>query len=88
MQICRAAIARNIIGSGQTGMTAEYTDGLELHNVQINPSSRPAFHAAHSTSLALDGRIEKPNEVYTYAIVTIRVLKDTDLARIDDKGYR
>jgi len=44
----------DIIGSGQIGMTAEYADGLELHNVQINTASGPAFHAAHSTNLELD----------------------------------
>jgi predicted DNA-binding protein with PD1-like motif len=47
---------------------------------------------AHMTLATPDrviaGHVEKGNEVYTYAIVTVGVLKDTDLARIDDKGYR
>lgn len=47
---------------------------------------------AHMTLATPDrviaGHVEKGNEVDTYAIVTIGVLNDTDLARIDDKGYR
>jgi hypothetical protein len=44
----------DIIGTGKVGMTAEYTDGLELHNVQLNPQSGPAFRVTHSTNLELD----------------------------------
>jgi hypothetical protein len=33
------------------------------------------------------GHIEEGNEVYTYAIVTIGVMSDTNLDKIDDKGY-
>jgi predicted DNA-binding protein with PD1-like motif len=47
---------------------------------------------AHMTLATPDrviaGHVEKGNEVYTYAIVTIGVLENTDLAHIDDKGYR
>jgi predicted DNA-binding protein with PD1-like motif len=47
---------------------------------------------AHMTLATPDrviaGHVEEGNEVYTYAIVTVGVLGDTDLARIDDKTYR
>jgi predicted DNA-binding protein with PD1-like motif len=47
---------------------------------------------AHMT-LAMPGRVvaghvEESNEVYTYAIVTIGVMNDTNLDKIDDKTYR
>jgi predicted DNA-binding protein with PD1-like motif len=46
---------------------------------------------AHMTLATPDrviaGHVEEGNEVYTYAIVTIGVL-DTNLDKIDDKGYR
>jgi hypothetical protein len=44
----------DIVGSGKTGMTAHYTDGLELHNVQLNPDGGPAFTAVHASNLELD----------------------------------
>ncbi|MGA8108882.1 MAG: glycoside hydrolase family 28 protein [Acidobacteriaceae bacterium] len=44
----------NILGSGTIGMTAEYTDGLELNDVQLNPETGPAFKVTHSTNLDLD----------------------------------
>lgn len=28
----------NIVGTGRTGLTARYTDDLELHNVRLNPA--------------------------------------------------
>ena len=34
------------------------------------------------------GHLEADNEVYTYAIVTIGVMNDTNLEKIDDKTYR
>ena len=37
---------------------------------------------------AIAGHVEEGNEVYTYAIVTIGVMNDTNLDKIDDKGYR
>lgn len=47
---------------------------------------------AHMT-LAMPGRVvaghvEESNQVYTYAIVTIGVMSDTNLDKIDDKTYR
>ncbi|MGH9604197.1 MAG: glycoside hydrolase family 28 protein [Terracidiphilus sp.] len=44
----------NIMGSGKIGLRAEYTDGLELHDVQLNPASGPAFAVNHATNLELD----------------------------------
>lgn len=44
----------DVIGTGKTGMRAEYTDGLELHHVQLNPESGAAFSVDHSTNLQLD----------------------------------
>jgi polygalacturonase len=44
----------DVVGSGKTGMLAHYTDGLELHNVQLNPESGPAFTAVHAKNLELD----------------------------------
>jgi predicted DNA-binding protein with PD1-like motif len=34
------------------------------------------------------GHLESGNEVFTFAIVTIGVMSDTDLSRVDDKTYR
>lgn len=44
----------DVMGTGKVGMTASYTDDLELHNVQLNPASGPAFSVAHSSNLELD----------------------------------
>ena len=47
---------------------------------------------AHMTLATPDrviaGHVEEGNEVYTYAMVTVGVMNDTNLAHIDDKGYR
>jgi predicted DNA-binding protein with PD1-like motif len=47
---------------------------------------------AHMTLATPDrviaGHLEAENEVYTYAIVTIGVMNDTNLDKIDDKTYR
>jgi len=47
---------------------------------------------AHMTLATPDhviaGHVEEGNEVYTFAIVTIGVMNDTDFDRIDDKTYR
>jgi predicted DNA-binding protein with PD1-like motif len=47
---------------------------------------------AHMTLATPDkviaGHVEADNEVYTYAIVTIGVMNDTNLDKIDDKTYR
>ena len=44
----------NIIGIGKTGLIGNYTDGLELHNVQLTPQVGPAFRVENSTNLELD----------------------------------
>jgi polygalacturonase len=44
----------NIVATGRTGMKAYNTAGLELHNVQVNPESGPAFLVRDSTGLLLD----------------------------------
>jgi polygalacturonase len=44
----------DVIGTGKSGMSATYTDGLELHDVQLNPASGPTFSVEHSTDLELD----------------------------------
>jgi predicted DNA-binding protein with PD1-like motif len=47
---------------------------------------------AHMTLATPDkviaGHVEEGNEVYTYAIVTIGVMNETNFDKIDDKGYR
>ena len=37
---------------------------------------------------AIAGHLEDNNQVYTYAIVTVGVISDAGLAKIDDKTYR
>jgi len=44
----------DVIGTGKVGLKAEYTDGLELHDVQLNPAAGAAFTVAHSSNLELD----------------------------------
>ena len=44
----------NIIGKGKVGLIGNYSDGLELHNVQLNSESGPAFKVENSTNLELD----------------------------------
>ncbi len=44
----------NIIATSKTGMKAYNTRGLELHNVQVNAESGPAFLVRDSTDLLLD----------------------------------
>jgi len=44
----------DVMGTGRRGLTGSYTDDLELHNVQLNVESGPAFRLTHSTNLELD----------------------------------
>ena len=44
----------DVVGTGRRGMTGSYTDDLELHNVQLNVESGPAFQVTHSANLVLD----------------------------------
>ena len=45
----------DVIASGKAGMKAFNTAALELHNVQVNPESGPAFLIRDSRELELDG---------------------------------
>jgi polygalacturonase len=45
----------NVVASARTGMTATQTVALELHNVQVNADSGPAFLVRDSKELELDG---------------------------------
>lgn len=44
----------NIIGKGRIGLIGNYSDGLELHNVQLSADQGPAFQVENSTNLELD----------------------------------
>jgi polygalacturonase len=45
----------DIVGSGQVGLTARYTDALELHHVQLNAGRGPVFAIEAASNLELDG---------------------------------
>jgi polygalacturonase len=45
---------QNVMGSGKWGLTANYTDDLELHNVQLDPASGPGFLIQHAANLEID----------------------------------
>ncbi|SPE42750.1 Glycoside hydrolase, family 28 [Candidatus Sulfopaludibacter sp. SbA3] len=45
----------DIAGSGAAGLTARYTDGLELHHVQLNADRGPVFAIESAANLELDG---------------------------------
>jgi polygalacturonase len=44
----------DIVGSGKVGLTARYTDGLELHHVQMNADRGSAFAIEESPNAELD----------------------------------
>lgn len=44
----------DIIATGTVGLKANYTDSLELHNVQVNPKTGPAFNINNAVNLELD----------------------------------
>ena len=44
----------DILGTSKSGLTARKTDGLELHNVQLNVERGPAFNIDSSINLELD----------------------------------
>jgi polygalacturonase len=44
----------NVVASGKAGMKARHTAGMELHNVQIDAESGPAFLVRDSRELELD----------------------------------
>jgi polygalacturonase len=45
----------DVIGSGEVGLTARYTDGLELHHVEVNAARGPGFAIERATNLEVDG---------------------------------
>ena len=45
----------DVIASAKTGMKASNTEALELHNVQVNAESGPAFLVRDSKELEFDG---------------------------------
>jgi polygalacturonase len=44
----------DVVGSGQAGLTARYTDGLELRGVRINARLGPAFAIESASNLEFD----------------------------------
>jgi hypothetical protein len=62
----------DVVGTGMTGMKASHTDGLEIHNVQLNPTSGPAFRVSHSVNLELDH------------VTAGKPLADAPVIRLDD----
>jgi polygalacturonase len=62
----------DVMGSGETGMKAIYTDDLELHDVELDPKAGPAFRVEHASNLELDDVNE--NEP----------LKQSPVIRLDD----
>jgi polygalacturonase len=45
----------DVVGYGKVGLTARYTDALELNHVQMTPESGPAFAIEKGANLELDG---------------------------------
>jgi polygalacturonase len=62
----------DVIGTGKVGLIDDYSDGLELHNVQLNTESGPAFQAKDSTNLELD------------RVSTRKLHADTPVIRLDN----
>ena len=52
----------DIVGSGKVGLTARFTDGLELHQVRLDADGGPAFAIENAANLEVDGvTSRKPN---------------------------
>ena len=62
----------DVMGTGKKGMTAAYTDDLQLHNVQLDAAEGSAFTVQHSSNLELDN------------VTTRMPLKNTPVVRLDD----
>ena len=45
----------DVVGSGETGLAARYTDGLELHDIQLDTARGPVFSIESASNLELDG---------------------------------
>jgi polygalacturonase len=61
-----------VMGTGETGMRAIYTDDLELHDVELNVKTGPAFSVEHANSPELDDVTES------------EPLKQSPVIRLDD----
>lgn len=44
----------HVMGSGNVGLRANYTDDLELRSIQLEPATGPAFQIQHSANLEVD----------------------------------
>jgi len=44
----------DVVGSGKVGLTARYTNGLELRHMRMNPNHGPAFAIEAASNLELD----------------------------------
>jgi hypothetical protein len=62
----------NIVGTGKIGMIGNYSEGLELRNVQLNADKGPAFQVENSTNLELDD------------VSTRKPLADAPVIRLDN----
>ena len=55
----------DLISNGRGGLRARYTSGLELHGVEVNAESGPAFLIRDSADLELDGvTTRQPNPAF------------------------
>jgi predicted DNA-binding protein with PD1-like motif len=71
--------------------TTEPTTQADLDSVNgyvINGKVHAHVVLGVNLDRAVAGHLEKGTEVFSYAIVTIGVLKGVDLSRAEDKGYR
>jgi polygalacturonase len=62
----------DVVGTGKRGFKAAYTDGLELHDVQVNAAAGPAFSVTHASNLELDD------------VATRQPLKQAPVIRLED----
>lgn len=62
---------QDVMGKGETGLIANYTDDLQLHNVQLDPSSGSSFIIQHAANLELDD------------VSTRKPLPETPVLRLD-----
>jgi polygalacturonase len=62
----------NIIGTGKVGLIGNYSDDLELHNVQLNVEKGSAFQVENSSNLELDN------------VSARKILTGTSVIRLDN----
>ena len=71
--------------------TTEPTTQADLDSVNgyvINGKVHAHVVLGVNPDRAVAGHLERGTEVFSYAVITIGVLKGIDLSRVDDKGYR